>query len=766
MPKKIILEQTPPHLSLFHGSFGPMSPRLRSFPIIGFDSEDNTKGTPISFAFHTGTTHFYTRHVDEAIDYIYNTESTSIFVAHNLEYDLGNLFNHCNYKYVKEMIYASRLLKCTLFGSSHVFLNSSSFFAGSLASMGKIVGVKKLDGDPFNAEYNIQDAKIVQVFMSRLQDRLHDQGVNLGLSIGQLAMSVYRANYMRQKRVTYNSPNVLKAYYGGRVEMFYKGVVYDQVHVLDINSSYPDVMRRFEYPDTSYLEESSIYTHRFGVGHFKLRVPGDCFIPPLPFRSDGQRLFFPVGQIDGWWTYAEVRYAVERLGCSILEEFSGEGTNRACRPFADFIDSFYEQRQAQKRRLKLNPEDTEAEFESLFLKLLMNNLYGKFAQHKASTKMTRVRLSENELAKLQGYIEHKRGPFYAYTIPKNKPPRTANYLWGVYVTSYARLSLLEKLLMVHDSGGQLIYCDTDSIMFSRREGCNMEVTPLKIAGLEVGDGLGKMSAEVFDLGIFRAAKGYLLCNRRSTGLKDRKPEYVIEKVACKGVPTHLAQEFIIKGMATALKPMRLKEAQVRLTAKSNSKKDEAFFKDVGVNVWREVTKWMRSVYIKRKGAKGITYPVDVSEIPALEENAGEDVLSIEEDLPAARFTSAKKKNTAFENIVIPPDWFKREPKDEVVHAYFASQQVQFMRREACLDLNPGDSWFKGEIMEMRVSQYGRYYLFFLKTYLGENVARKNILGAISIKYFNEKNILQKTVEFFMEAKYTYKTSLKVRVEIT
>lgn len=769
MPE-LLEARTPANLRIYHGTLSPSAPKLRDYRIIGFDSEDDTRGQPLSFAFYDGESSFYTRHAEEAIEYVYNYPETAVFCAHNLEYDIGNLFKACDFRYVREMTYASKLLRVTLLGSRHTFLNSSSFFMGSLAKMGGLIGLPKLEGDSLSETYAIRDAQIVQVFMSKMQAQLHAQGINLGLSIGQLAMADFRANHLPKKQRTYNSPNCLKAYYGGRVEMFYKGVVQGPVFVADINSSYPDVMMRHEYPDTTVVEPSSIYTHTFGIGRFKIRVPENCFVPPLPFRSESGRLFFPTGILEGWWTYAEVRFAVENCGCEILGEYEGEGCRRGIRPFTSFIGSHYDARQVMKKRVKANSNDLEAVFIDLFEKLEMNNLYGKFAQHKDGNKMTRVKMSPAALRKAGGVIESKIGPFYGYRIPRKKPPRTANYMWGVYVTSYARLSLLEKILKVYHRGGKLLYCDTDSIMFTGESAK---------AALEYGDDLGKMSLETYDLGVYRASKGYLLCKHASCRLDNRHAEYRIEKVACKGVPTHYAHDFIMKGMARFLKPMRLKEAEVRLHADANKKKDSDFFQDIGVNVWREVSKKMLSVYIKRKGKRGVTMPVDVLDIPALEENAYGAPESWEHELGEnATITPPHKPSDAFRNVKVPANWFSTSVNQDIADTFFDAQEISFLQREECMELEPGQSWLKAKVLERRVGKFGRYYAARLFEYMGRNVRRKNILIAIPETFFKgflkaekteKKNgqffFLEKTIDFLLEEKYLGKTALKIKVVI-
>lgn len=794
--------ETPSDLAIWHGQFKLQSPKLKAYPIVGFDTEDDTYGKPLSFAFYwcgeNGPESFYTTDADEAIDFIYEFPEKAYFCAHNLEYDIGNLFKHCNWKYIDEMVYASRLLKCTLIGTKNEFLNSSSFFAGPLKKMGDLIGLKKLEGNSLNPEYNIRDAEIVYVFMDRFQKRLHDTiGINLGVSIGQLSMAAYRTKYMRKKvQVTYNSPNCVGdkgggAYYGGRVEMFYKGIIRDKVNVADINSCYPYVMKSFPYPDTSFIEHSSIHTHEFGIGKFTVRVPDTLFVPPLPFRSESGRLFFPTGVFTGWWTYAEVRYAMT-LGTEIISEHSGEGTRIGCAPFVEFIQDFYGQRIVHKKKLKSNPEDNDARFNDLFLKLFQNNLYGKWCQHKPSMKMTRFRLSPAKLSEMKVYKEFKIGPFYSYSIEREKPPPTANYLWGVYVTSYARIFLHKQIMEVVKGGGCPIYCDTDSIMFTGSSG-----------GLKFGNELGELSLETYDAGIFRQAKGYLLCNKIRAhyskgrvykagkmvfdGLTDASlgrnivrsythdeadnERLVVKKVACKGVPTHLALDFITRGAVKFLKPMRLKEANIQIHAEANKGKPDDFMREVGVNYWREVDKKMKSIYIKRKGATGITYPLDADEIPEMELKALSKESSMEDEIQAANLTLRNEKIhvDVFRGITIPEGHFKRTKALQETEKFFASQRLHYFKANECLEIKPGEKWFTGKIVETMKTKHGTYFKIFVKQYLGENVASKSMLGVISTKYFSnfdpEEIFLEKRVEFTIKKTYIGKGPLEVAVKM-
>ena len=744
--------KTPPKINpdIFKGSFGPIKSNIREWPIIGIDSEDDSKGTPTLFAFYGDfdKKEYWTKHWEEVLDFILEDVTIpTIFVAHNLEYDIVNLFKGQDYVLIDEMIYSSQLLKVTIYGTSHFFINSSCFFKGPLKDMAEYVGLKKYEGNALDTNYVCQDAKIVYSFMKKFQKMVvNDFGVNLGVSIGQMAMNTFRRSYMRTKnQVTFNSPLCLDSYYGGRVEIFYRGDI-ENVHVMDINSSYPYQMKVLPYPDTATINFSEINKQEFGVGVFKVRVP-EMQIPPLPYRGKSGRLYFPVGEFTGCWTYPELRYA-ESLGVKILNEYVGEGTNTGCYPFSDYMDDFYDRR--------LLAKESGDKFSVLLLKLWMNNLYGKWMQRKPGDIVTRDKIPYYKIAP---YIEHpefktrKIGPFYSYTIPKIEPPKTANFMWGTYVTSYARIHLHKGIQTIVNEGHTPIYCDTDSIMFSPK-GKNFK-SPLPISK-ELGD----WDLEKFDLGIFRVPKGYILCNKKGS-------EYVMEKVACKGVPTNFAYDFILKGMAKFKKPMRFKEALIMEYSEAH-KDDSEFLKDVGANIWREVEKEMRSIDIKRKGVKGLTAPVKVKEIPGLETMAAINALDLEFKNDYKIKKPVTKNN--FENTVIPAGWFDGKTNKSNRIKLQLSQKVHFHKLDECREVKRGGLWLSGHVLELAEGKNGA---FFYKIYLDNFKGQKrgvNFLGGLSRDFLDNflttEKIIGKYIEIFLNQIYIENSSLDFRVKIS
>lgn len=750
----------------------------KSYKVVGFDSEDDTHGTPVAFSFWDGEKSFYTKDWRKALQYVLDYPIPAVFCAHNLEYDIGNLFKASTFRLVDQMVYASRLLRVSLKFSKHYFLNSAAFFPGSLKQMGEVVGLKKLDGGPFDRDYAERDPQIVHVFMEKLQQRLlKDYGAGLGVSIGQVSMDIYRRSFLPvPKQVTWCHPAGLTAYYGGRVEMFYKGLLggpstlKGPINVADFNSCYPYVMRNRPYPDTSMLQKSGLDKDTFGIGKYSVMVPKNLFVPPLPYRSDTRRLFFPTGLMTGWWTFAEIRRA-EELGCKVVREWEAIGTSGMLKPFDTFVDHFYGLREKTKPILKANPGDENASFDNAYYKLVMNNLYGKLSAHKASKVLSRTPLPPVQLKAHPDVKVNKIGPFWSYTLTRAKAPPTANYMWGLYVTAYSRLHLLDHLIKVRDTPGcQLVYCDTDSIMYTGH------------ANLSFGKALGEMSLETYDLGIFRASKGYLLCNQEADGA------YKIEKVACKGVPTSSALDFVTRGVSkTFRKPMRLKEGLIQLRAhhdgegpvpltgnKRVKRKQlgEDIEKEIGINVWGNVRKEMRSIYIKRKGAQGVTVPIDVDDIPKAELQAMAHTEANDMALPDdLELRNKWTENTNFLDVKIPPGWFEDEPPARrSKRVDMESVRPHYLRAIECQALQPGEVWVAGTIFDIEVSPKGETYKLNVHYYLDDEVEAGSMVALLNPRYLYQescdKDLIGQQLDITLKTEYIEKRAVNLRIEIS
>jgi len=370
------------------------------------------------------------------------------------------------------------------------------FMTGSLAKLGKIVGVEKLQKPPLlgskqlkeliekNEEvrklfeaYAIQDAKICFYAGKFLMDQIkRPRG-----TIGSIAVHKFFEEYVPKRRInkqyvdtlfsfpSYPDPvkaKIKKAYRGGRVEVFKRGTNDEEVRYYDVNSLYPYVMysNRFPIVNTNKLGR---FTHKASVnldfeGIALVKVKVEAEVPPLGVKrlceDKYERLIFPEGSIVDWFTYPELRYVEERGFGKIEEVLEAFEYKLWFYPFQDFIKDMYNKRLEYKGKNEVLYK---------FYKLLMNSLYGKFGEWKDGKWL--IVLGDTVTEELRK--QKKRDRFYQ------------NFVWAAYVTAYARLKLHEYLMKVPPK--KLYYCDTDSVIaaYNLDHLCGSDLGQLKLEGV-------------------------------------------------------------------------------------------------------------------------------------------------------------------------------------------------------------------------------------------------------------------------------------------
>ena len=63
-------------LKQYYSKFSILESKVREYPIIGGDSEDDSKGKPVLFGFYGDfkDKFYHTRHAEEALEFIYDIE--------------------------------------------------------------------------------------------------------------------------------------------------------------------------------------------------------------------------------------------------------------------------------------------------------------------------------------------------------------------------------------------------------------------------------------------------------------------------------------------------------------------------------------------------------------------------------------------------------------------------------------------------------------------------------------------------------------------
>jgi hypothetical protein len=555
---------------------------VRVFPIIAVDTEDDSNGnvTLIDFCFDSGKgiEHFTTPSLEEAHKFIYLKRKQCVFVAHNLEYDIINLFRDSNYKHIRQLTYTSRLIAAKLVNLNHRFIDSFNFFPGTLKKMGETVGLTKGILDPNSIEYVQMDTLILYTFMIMFQKTVNALDLELGSTIGKLAMNAFRKHHLSREYLPYNEQDSIDSYFGGRCELFWKGEIEGDIRYADVNSMYPTAMCK-NMPDTNCMGTITDLDCIYGFANVTVNVPHDTFVPVLPVRMSG--LMFPTGRIRGTWTLHEIRRAIEK-GATIEKFHSGSGTNVSCKPFNSYVDSFYAKRLSG-----------ESDFIKTFYKLVLNNLYGKFSQRNSYVECRNRIMSDEEENEKESRLIRVYGNLYFYECPLLEPPISANYAWGTYITAYSRL-ILERLLTESHEHSDLLYCDTDSVLY-RHTGKDLDFDFHQTR-------LGALKEERFKFANFCMPKGYML--------KGYDDEW---KVACKGVP--LPREFDKSKTGTLENPQVRFMSGEKVFVQKPLRLRSSFASSSKANVWKDMSKQSHQLYTRRE-VRGIgpTFPRDLSDI--------------------------------------------------------------------------------------------------------------------------------------------------------
>jgi hypothetical protein len=403
-----------------------------------------------------------------------------------------------------------------------IFLaDSFRIMPNALKSIGKTVNLEKIDVDrdkigelteEKRLEYCFRDCEIALKGLQLMRDALMSVNADFAFTLASIACRWVRRSdsidwsYFYKGKGKYDKQMLLAdkfsepAYFGGRTEMFRRGTIKGPIYYYDIVSSYPTSMQ-FELPlyfkgfftlDKNFSESSIREFLSFpGITEAWVNIPS-CEIAPLCVKYDG-RLTFPYGHklgrqeklpfpakcecdyplrshkctkcgneypkyrwVPGRWTNIELLAALDR-GAEILPIC--QARFRGIPFLKNFVQTFYTLRKQAK-----NEKDA---FRTYAYKICLNSLYGKLVE-----TLDRIAYvtSEDEIEKIKiqgGNIKVTAVPG-VYCSMSQSPGPFRHVAAGAYVTALSRLRLLEGLETAKKLGGEIYYCDTDSIMTNVR----------------------------------------------------------------------------------------------------------------------------------------------------------------------------------------------------------------------------------------------------------------------------------------------------------
>lgn len=446
---------------------------------------------------------------------------------------------------LKKMVIESDIfaLKLTKDSKTLVVVDSTNYFKAPLSELGKQIGLPKLSVDFSSASeeelirYCRRDVEILsEYFISFISWWRNNDLGNFTVSVAGLAFNAFRHKFLKHKILVHSNEDALdlelKSYRGGRNECFYIGEVNQEIYKLDVNSMYPFVMRYNPYPLKLKKVLENISTDQ--LKELTRRYMAICDVcletdePAYGLRLS--KLIFPIGRFRAVLTTPELSYAIEH---NHLRKVHKCALYEYGYIFKDYVDFFY--------NLKREAEQKGSTITRSFAKLMLNSLYGKFAQ--------RVReFEEIDYPPLFDFgstmvYDTTSGEKYKLYFINGKPYRLsrdrklfydANIAIASHVTAYARMYLWH--LIKTAGNGNVYYVDTDSL-FVNEEG-------FKRLEQYIGQDLGMLKLEGrADRAIFYAPKDYVFGDE--VRLKGIKPDSIKISPNTFKVPTWLRTKSLL-----------------------------------------------------------------------------------------------------------------------------------------------------------------------------------------------------------------------------
>jgi len=406
-------------------------------------------------------------------------------LKHRLQYRGSDLLSAKTYITQKgELSFKSGSGKCPI-----TFIDTLNYAKLSVEKMGSLLGIPKLETPDFIGkkpktksdwqimeEYNMRDSKISKLGLEFLYKAFYDLGANCKSTIASTSMSLFRNKFLTTEYKPHSFNERLtefNAYYGGRTEAFARGKI-KNYNYYDFNSLYPSVMM-YDFPDPNTLRKSYkntlLYIEEFeGISNVDVEfyeddasIPKAYHYPLLPLRHDN-KLLFPTGKFSGWYSHSELREAF-KLGYRITRVKSTYYFEKTCSPFREFVTFLYE------KRKDYQAENNPMEYVT---KILLNSLYGKFAQKFTDKDEWKpFNLTLEELNKLKDF--ERVGDFIRIKKAFSRPAVFCFPIWSLQTTSYARLKMHDYILRSNP-----VYCDTDSIITKKEFPTSKELGKLKL----------------------------------------------------------------------------------------------------------------------------------------------------------------------------------------------------------------------------------------------------------------------------------------------
>lgn len=321
-------------------------------------------------------------------------------------------------------------------------------------------------------KYLINDCKYLLEIVRGFLDKF-----GFKITTGQAALAELNKSYKTERIMPVTDQLLRPYYFGGRVECIQgKGVFEGHYKLYDVNSMYPYVMATRQHPiGSQYIQRAGnpgpntifIQLECFSRGAFVCRSEDGETIAPWQKR----RYMTTIWEYEVALKYKLI-FKVKIICCIDCEKRS---------TFEKFVVPLYNGRLQTKKKLdgmeETDPSYAALKREDIFIKLILNSCYGKFAQNPRRFREHYITPRNERPEQASG----EWGDFPALQSPDywiwSRPTRNMNFNnvgTSASITGAARAVLLEAMQLAKDA----IYCDTDSLICKDLQGVPIDKTAL------------------------------------------------------------------------------------------------------------------------------------------------------------------------------------------------------------------------------------------------------------------------------------------------
>ena len=358
-----------------------------------------------------------------------------------------------------------------------------------------MVGLPKLDCDFETvsradlSRYCHRDVEIVRAAIESYFNfiRRHDLG-SFCMTIPSQALKAFRHRFMPTKIWIHSTVKAQEleqaAYFGGRTECFRLGIQDGGPFVtLDVNSMYPAIMASeslpvqlvdiLDHPDLDWLEDA-LRDHCV-VARCQLDTP-----EPIYAIHHNKRICFPTGQFETVLTTPGIKTALAR---GHLVSLCETAVYKKAVLFREYVQELY--------RIRMDYKTAGEETWAYLCKILLNGLYGKWAQKRPITEIEDCKEAEGyrreetlDLVTGQTWLEYQLMNKLV-TLQGEEVGKNSFIAISAHITEAARLMLWR---LIEQAGTQnVLYCDTDSLKVRERDVNNLHslIHPTTIGALKV-----------------------------------------------------------------------------------------------------------------------------------------------------------------------------------------------------------------------------------------------------------------------------------------